>query len=163
MKRVLLIAASAALLVLATTGAAYAGNDEGTFRGPPYTDTAHSGYAATSNSCMYCHDIHQNTNYKLFIADTATDGCMVCHYGVGAAATAVYNNAAPNAEHRVDASTFIPDATTDAPIQAIAPADRLDCLECHDAAPHGVNDAGVVQSGVFGSSGALITATDEVD
>lgn len=124
-----------------------------------YNDARHGGYAATTNACKACHDVHGgSTNFGTGVAsmlyrwDTASAGCTACHQGVAPlTTTVVYGVAAPVAEHTIGAAVVY-DSTDDSGIDLSLPVDSLDCFDCHNAAPHGAG------AGYPGASGtALIT------
>lgn len=161
MKKMILVAVMVVSLVVATSGIAYAGNTEGVtgvsqWVGPFSTpsqvtsDTVHSGYSTTTNACKVCHDIHGNSNYKLFIENDVATGCSTCHIAVTAAPT-VYSD---TDVHRINTVTTIPDGSVDAPLALTGEVDELECLDCHNAAPHGAN---------AGTGYALVTESDNND
>jgi predicted CXXCH cytochrome family protein len=145
----ILVALLAVAMLASMAGVAYAGNTEGTTGVSQWVggDTVHSGYATTTNACKVCHDIHGNANYKLFIANDVATGCSTCHISVTAAPT-VYTE---TDVHRINVATTIPDGSTDTPLALTGDADELECLDCHNAAPHGAG---------AGTGYALITESD---
>lgn len=159
MKKTMIVVVLAVAMLATMSGIAYAG-----YATPdPNVDeqwAAHSGFAATTNYCKQCHDVHggvMNTdNTPLWRYGTVTDVCYYCHVG-GAAMSGdqVYGDTTFEAEHTIGA-TNVPDAAVAGPTHAgLGSDDKLGCFDCHDAAPHG---AGATSSG-WGSGGALITTT----
>lgn len=135
MKKTILVLALTVAMLAAMSGIAYAGNTEGTFDSTIAGGAKiHSGYAAGNNDCKACHDVHGNTNYKLFIANSTSAGCTLCHITT-TVGTAVYGSD-PDV-HRIAVDTTTPDTAADE-LDRSGSASQLDCMDCHDAAPHGV-------------------------
>ncbi|PKQ29093.1 MAG: hypothetical protein CVT60_07120 [Actinobacteria bacterium HGW-Actinobacteria-10] len=121
-----------------------------------FNDARHGSYAATTNACKACHDVHGgSTQYgtgigpALYRWDTVAAGCNYCHLGVASATTTkVYTLGTPVAEHTIGAAVVY-DSTDDSGIDLSLPIDALDCFDCHNAAPHG---AGAAYPGATGTA-----------
>ncbi|MDO8847561.1 MAG: cytochrome c3 family protein [Coriobacteriia bacterium] len=152
MKRMILVAVLALAMLATMSGVAFAGNTEGVAGISQWdgVDTVHSGYAATTNACKVCHDVHGNANYKLFIDNNVSTGCSTCHVTLTAAPN-VYTGAT-DAHVIGGALATLPDSSNTA---GMLGADAvLGCLDCHNAAPHGAG---------AGTGYALVTEDDDND
>lgn len=134
MKKMIIVTILALAMLFSMAASAYAtGAGEGTFAtAVELGDVAnvHGTYAATTNACKVCHDVHGNANAKLFIAAVASDGCILCHDALGLGA-AVYQGVGTTAHLADETITIIPDGTGG------VFDGNLGCMDCHSAAPHG--------------------------
>lgn len=144
--------------VLSLSAAALAGGYVPT---TSWSGSPHGGYSAATNKCKVCHAVHEggdssetgdNSTYKLLryrnTQQNVLGACRYCHDASGISDKKVYTETATDSntqsEHRIGA-TVIPDSTN--PSRGISEGydEKLDCLDCHMAAPHGAgakaNDA----------------------
>lgn len=155
--------------VLAAATAALAGrgrwdNDPTTPNYIKYSDLAatkksptgdpHGGYLTSTNLCSYCHAVHNagtdGNGGQAWKLTRSPDGgafgaCKYCHVSGNLVTKKPYDTSAftapERARHRIDGTaTIIPDSTgTDNELDR-GTADSLDCLDCHNAAPHAAGE-----------------------
>lgn len=140
MKKMLIVAVMVVAIFAAMSGVAFAHTTEGVNGAAQFVAAdggmVHGSYATTTNACKVCHDVHGNTSYKLFLAASASEGCAVCHVAV-TAATTVYTGAYD--AHVIDADSTLaalPDSSST--VGMLGSDALLGCMDCHDAAPHGM-------------------------
>lgn len=132
-------------------------------------NSPHGNYTTATNKCSFCHAVHNaGTDYnglnvwKL----TRTNGdneamgaCKYCHVSGSVSVKLPYNYtggaAAPaRARHSIDGTaTVIPDSTVPGQLGANG---YLDCLDCHNAAPHGAGNVYKLTKDV-GASSSMFT------
>lgn len=143
MKKTIMIVALAMVMLFAFSSIAFAALTDsldtvegvaGLTQSP--TDSAHGGYAQSTNSCKLCHDVHQNANGHLFLAATTSAGCYVCHVSGVGSVNSVYTGTAV-AHDITDGVLTIPDSGATYATDESTGVDGLTCMGCHDAAPHG--------------------------
>lgn len=119
----------------------------------PDTGDPHGGYATTTNLCSFCHAVHNagidgngGGAYKLTRSSNGQvlGACYYCHESGGLVtkqpySTASFDSEPVRAEHRLGIATEVPDSTIPTTV-SIGLDSKLDCVDCHNAAPHGAGE-----------------------
>lgn len=108
--------------------------------------TLHGSYASSTNQCKGCHAVHDaDTSNAFKLLANNTDGtvagaCKYCHdNSSGLVSNRLVYKGGTAASHAIDASN-IPDSSNGGSM--LGSEDKLDCRDCHRAAPHGAASGG---------------------